>query len=80
MDLLYHLRHRGHAATGGICAEPSKNIKKWTPDTLPPLLKKARGKPQWSSLNEGKMAIVSQKQAHTLRDEAAWQLSAQLQG
>ncbi len=80
MDLLYHLRHRGHAATGGICTEQSKNIKKWTPDTLPPLLKKARGKPQWSSLNEGKMATVSQKQAHTLRDEAAWQLSAQLQG
>lgn len=75
MDLLDNLRHRGHAATDGISAEQSKNIKKWTPETLPSLLKKARGKPQWSSLNEGKLA----KNAHDLRDETAWELSAQLQ-
>ncbi len=76
MDLLTALRHRGHAATAAIMANQS--LAPWTPDKLPSLLKKARGKPEWSSLNAGKFATISAKQAHDLRDEAAWQLSRQL--
>lgn len=72
MDLLTALRHRGHAATDTIMA--SQSLAPWSPDKLPSLLKKARGKPEWSSLNNGKLA----KSAHDLRDEAAWQLSRQL--
>lgn len=69
MDLLTALRHRGHAATDEILA--NKTIAPWLPDNLPSLLKKARGKPQWSSLNDGKLA----KHAYELRDEAAWELA-----
>lgn len=72
MDLLTALRHRGHAATNTIMAQ--QTLAPWSPDKLPALLKKARGKPEWSSLNEGKLA----KNAHELRDDAAWQLSRQL--
>ena len=76
MDLLTALRHRGHAATDSIMANQS--LAPWSVDRLPSLLKKARGKPEWSSLNTGRQATVSAKQSHELRDEAAWQLSRQL--
>ena len=76
MDLLTALRHRGHAATDSIMANQS--LAPWSVDRLPSLLKKARGKPEWSSLNTGRQATVSAKQSHALRDEAAWQLSRQL--
>lgn len=76
MDLLTALRHRGHAATDTILANQS--LAPWSADRMPSLLKKARNKPEWSSLNTGKLAMVSGKQAHNLRDEAAWQLSRQL--
>ena len=33
--------------------------------------KKARGKPEWSSLNTGRQATVSAKQSHELRDEGS---------
>lgn len=70
--LLNALRHRGHAATNTITTQQMQ--APWPAGRLPSLLKKARGKPQWSSLNDGKLA----KHAHELRDEAAWQLSEQL--
>jgi hypothetical protein len=41
---------------------------------LPSELKKARGKPQWSSLSSGKS-----EQAQLLRADMAWSLSAKLQ-
>lgn len=79
MDLLDVLRHRGHAAQDKITTSTSPNnpntrLALWSPEKLPALLKKARGKPQWSSLHDGKLS----KNAHDLRDEAAWQLSRQL--
>lgn len=69
VDLLNTLRHRGHASTQTI-EQISANRTLWAVDKLPPLLKKARGKPQWSSLNDGKLA----KSAYDLRDESAWNL------
>ncbi|MFW2177377.1 MULTISPECIES: DUF3482 domain-containing protein [unclassified Moraxella] len=72
MDLLNALRHRGHASTETIMTKQA--LAPWSPDKLPSLLKKARGKPEWSSLNGGKLA----NSAHDLRDESAWQLSRQL--
>lgn len=74
MDLVNALRHRGHAATDTIMA--TQTLAPWAPEKLPSLLKKARGKPEWSSLNDGKSN--SDRRAHDLRDEAAWQLSRQL--
>lgn len=56
MDLLDTLRHRGHAAQDKIMATHSTTrLALWSPDKLPTLLKKARGKPQWSSLHDGKL-------------------------
>lgn len=76
MDLVNALRHRGHAATNTIMA--AQTLAPWSPDKLPSLLKKARSKPEWSSLNDPKSGNDTSQRAHTLRDEAAWQLSRQL--
>lgn len=46
----------------------------WPPHKLPSELKKARGKPQWSSLSSGKS-----EQAQSLRADMAWSLASKLQ-
>ena len=46
----------------------------WPPHKLPSELKKARGKPQWSSLSSGKS-----EQAQLLRTDMAWSLASKLQ-
>ena len=89
MDLLTALRHRGHAATDATQliysgakndAEMSTNdnednvVTPWPPHKLPSELKKARGKPQWSSLSSGKS-----EQAQLLRTDMAWSLANKLQ-
>ncbi|WP_201554564.1 DUF3482 domain-containing protein [Psychrobacter sp. 72-O-c] len=48
-------------------------ITPWPTHKLPSELKKARGKPQWSSLSSGKS-----EQAQSLRTDAAWSLSRKL--
>lgn len=86
IDLLNALRHRGHAATdatqmlySGESDDLTDNENKaivtpWATHKLPSELKKARGKPQWSSLSSGKS-----EQAQSLRIDAAWSLSNKLQ-
>ena len=89
IDLLTALRHRGHAATDATQliysgakndAEMSNNdnednvVTPWPPHKLPSELKKARGKPQWSSLSSGKS-----EQAQLLRADMAWSLASKLQ-
>lgn len=54
--------------------EESHSITPWATHKLPSELKKARGKPQWSSLSSGKS-----EQAQLLRADMAWSLSAKLQ-
>ncbi|MES1964744.1 DUF3482 domain-containing protein [Psychrobacter sp. AH5] len=49
-------------------------ITLWPAHKLPSELKKARGKPQWSSLSSGKS-----EQAQSLRMDAAWSLAHKLQ-
>lgn len=73
--LLASLRHRGHASTDKVVNSVTSMTPIFSADKLPSLLKKARGKPEWSSLNGGKLA----KSAKDLRDEAAWQLADHLQ-
>lgn len=53
--------------------ETSHSITPWPTHKLPNELKKARGKPQWSSLSSGKS-----EQAQLLRADMAWSLSAKL--
>ena len=89
IDLLTALRHRGHAATDATQliysgakndAEMSTNdnedngVTPWPTHKLPSELKKARGKPQWSSLSSGKS-----EQAQLLRTDMAWSLASKLQ-
>ena len=89
IDLLTALRHRGHAATDATQliysgakndAEMSNNdnednvVTPWPPHKLPSELKKARSKPQWSSLSSGKS-----EQAQLLRTDMAWSLASKLQ-
>lgn len=90
MDLLVALRHRGHAATDATqllyakeqatshdenhLDDKSNPLTPWPTHKLPSELKKARGKPQWSSLSSGKS-----EQAESLRIDAAWSLSTKLQ-
>ncbi len=88
LDLLSALRHRGHAATDTTqllyqgeteqLSNDSENdnpvITPWASHKLPGELKKARGKPQWSSLSNQKS-----EQAQSLRVEAAWSLAHKLQ-
>lgn len=89
IDLLIALRHRGHAATDAtqLIYSGAKNDAKmsnndnednvvtpWPPHKLPSELKKARGKPQWSSLSSGKS-----EQAQLLRTDMAWSLASKLQ-
>ncbi|KRU22400.1 MAG: DUF3482 domain-containing protein [Psychrobacter sp.] len=52
----------------------SNPITVWPANKLPSELKKARGKPQWSSLSSGKS-----EQAQLLRADMAWSLSGKLQ-
>ena len=86
IDLLTALRHRGHAATdatqliyNGESSMADNNddngnaITPWATHKLPNELKKARGKPQWSSLSSGKS-----EQAQLLRADMAWSLASKL--
>ncbi|MFZ2843731.1 DUF3482 domain-containing protein [Psychrobacter sp.] len=88
IDLLNTLRHRGHAATDATQliynGEKSDNrlsvdhnednlVTPWAANKLPSELKKARGKPQWSSLSSGKS-----EQAQLLRADMAWSLASKL--
>ncbi|MEZ7517244.1 DUF3482 domain-containing protein [Psychrobacter sp. Arc9] len=54
--------------------EDNNPITVWPTHKLPSELKKARGKPQWSSLSSGKS-----EQAQLLRTDMAWSLSGKLQ-
>lgn len=54
--------------------EDNHSITPWASHKLPSELKKARGKPQWSSLSSGKS-----EQAQLLRADMAWSLSGKLQ-
>lgn len=54
--------------------DSNRSITPWPMHKLPSELKKARGKPQWSSLSGGKS-----EQAQLLRADMAWSLSAKLQ-
>lgn len=82
IDLLMALRHRGHAATDATQMSYSNNnidhnpeaMTPWSTHKLPSELKKARSKPQWSSLSSGKS-----EQAQSLRTDAAWSLSRKLE-
>lgn len=62
------------AANDDHTDETSRSITPWPTHKLPSELKKARGKPQWSSLSSGKS-----EQAQLLRADMAWSLSAKLQ-
>lgn len=85
IDLLSAVRHRGHAATDATQllyygeqhmtdeAHTSQIITPWQTHKLPSELKKARSKPQWSSLSGGHT-----EQAQRLRLDAAWSLSNKL--
>ena len=88
IDLLNTLRHRGHAATDATQliynGEKSNHrslvddnedhlVTPWAANKLPSELKKARGKPQWSSLSSGKS-----EQAQLLRADMAWSLASKL--
>ncbi|PNK59645.1 DUF3482 domain-containing protein [Psychrobacter sp. FDAARGOS_221] len=75
LDLLASLRHRGHAAKPDtpIAELQQTATPPWDPNKLPSELKKARGKPQWSSLTSGKSEL-----AFELRADAAWSLSDKL--
>ncbi|MDE4453988.1 GTPase/DUF3482 domain-containing protein [Psychrobacter sp. DAB_AL62B] len=88
IDLLNTLRHRGHAATDAtqLIYNGEKNnnrssvdgnednvVTPWVAHKLPSELKKARGKPQWSSLSSGKS-----EQAQLLRVDMAWSLASKL--
>ncbi|HSP86216.1 MAG TPA: DUF3482 domain-containing protein, partial [Psychrobacter sp.] len=53
--------------------ENSNVITLWATHKLPSELKKARGKPQWSSLSSGKS-----EQAQLLRADMAWSLASRL--
>ena len=82
VDLLYALRHRGHAAADStqmlyqnkVDADDVATSAPWSAQKLPSELKKARSKPQWSSFNSGKS-----EQAKQLRLDAAWSLSRRLE-
>ncbi|WP_299188677.1 DUF3482 domain-containing protein [uncultured Psychrobacter sp.] len=57
-----------------IADDENNPFTPWPTHKLPSELKKARGKPQWSSLSSGKS-----EQAQSLRMDAAWSLSNKLQ-
>ncbi len=88
LDLLTALRHRGHAATDATqilynhadndsddhANEQNPDLRTpWQTHKLPSELKKARSKPQWSSLNSGKTEL-----AQSLRMDATWSLASKL--
>ncbi|MDO5768863.1 MAG: DUF3482 domain-containing protein [Psychrobacter sp.] len=75
LDLLTALRHRGHAATtdSPIAELQEQASSPWDAGKLPSELKKARSKPQWSSLNRG-----TSEQAQEMRADSAWSLSRKL--
>lgn len=88
IDLLNTLRHRGHAAIdatqliyngeksnhrSSVGHNEDNLVTPWAANKLPSELKKARGKPQWSSLSSGKS-----EQAQLLRADMAWSLASKL--
>lgn len=75
LDLLASLRHRGHATNpdAPIAELQETTLPPWNPNKLPSELKKARGKPQWSSLSSGKSQLAAE-----LRADMAWSLSSKL--
>lgn len=84
--LLDAVRHRGHAATSATQMLYQKEdnaadnqahhqtLAPWGSKNLPSELKKARNKPQWSSISSKKA-----EQARALRQDAAWSLSQKLE-
>ncbi|WP_201532631.1 DUF3482 domain-containing protein [Psychrobacter ciconiae] len=88
LHLLEAVRHRGHAAISATQMlyqnednDPNPNndtktqtLAPWGSQKLPSELKKARSKPQWSSINSKKA-----EQARALRQDAAWSLSQKLE-
>ena len=54
-------------------ATENNSITPWQTHKLPSELKKARSKPQWSSLNSGKAEL-----AQSLRMDATWSLASKL--
>ncbi|MBI0425032.1 DUF3482 domain-containing protein [Psychrobacter sp. NG27] len=75
-QLLYKGEKNSLEASGGDNNPDEDNnpITVWPAHKLPSELKKARGKPQWSSLSSGKS-----EQAQLLRTDMAWSLSGKLQ-
>ena len=74
-QLLYQGDKDGVEISSTISAnEDNNSITVWSANKLPSELKKARGKPQWSSLSSGKS-----EQAQLLRTDMAWSLSGKLQ-
>ncbi len=82
LDLLNAVRHRGHAANRAtqliyqdeaIDDRQKETSAPFSAQKLPSELKKARSKPQWSSLGSKKA-----EQAKLLRQDAAWSLSQKL--
>ena len=62
-----------HNSSNDNADEDNNPITVWPANKLPSELKKARGKPQWSSLSSGKS-----EQAQLLRADMAWSLSGKL--
>ena len=74
-QLLYRGDKDGVEISSATSANEDNNpITVWSANKLPSELKKARGKPQWSSLSSGKS-----EQAQLLRTDMAWSLSGKLQ-
>lgn len=73
-QLLYSKEQITTDGNDELTDDESNPITPWPTHKLPSELKKARGKPQWSSLSSGKS-----EQAESLRIDAAWSLSSKLQ-
>jgi len=68
------LSNDGNDHSNDNADEENHPITVWPAHKLPSELKKARGKPQWSSLSSGRS-----EQAQLLRADMAWSLSGKLQ-
>lgn len=72
------LLYKGDKDSTDLIAENNNKednaVTPWSTNKLPSELKKARGKPQWSSLSSGKAEL-----AQSLRLDMAWSLSGKLQ-
>lgn len=73
-QLLYKNERKDNDLLSKDQAEEDNSVTPWSTNKLPSELKKARGKPQWSSLSGGKAEL-----AQSLRLDMAWSLSAKLQ-